>query len=315
MHRLPPFPSLRACLHSLAPLAVQAPLLAPALLAPNPATAQAIDDWSTAPLAIPADPGGAPAAAGAAEPSPVLQAPAELRRPQAPLLPGQESPLPPRVTPSVRIAPGAGVRPRPAPLPSRPPVVAPAPLRLPAAPSRPPAAARPTPGVTPPLSTLPKPPGPSEAELARLRAQLRQQARPAARPPVPSFLETLPPGTIRPLPGEVLPGSQMPGGAAPGAVPRESLPGLPRPPLPPQAVPPPPWADRKPARPLQNTPLAWLLLGLGLGGGGVFLLQERRRRPPQSDPLGSLGIRVLPRPDPGEQSLRPADRAAAAPLE
>jgi hypothetical protein len=85
--------------------------------------------------------------------------------------------------------------------------------------------------------------------------------------------------------------------------------------LPPQAVPPPPWADRKPVRPLQNTPLAWLLLGLGLGGGGVFLLQERRRRPPQSDPLGSLGIRVLPRPDPGEQSLRPADRAAAAPLE
>jgi hypothetical protein len=168
------------------------------------------------------------------------------------------------------------------------------------------------PGPNPAATSLPKPPGPSEAELARLRAQLRQARPPAVRPRLPSFLETLPPGTIRPLPGEVLPGSQAPGGAAPGAVPREALPGLPRPPLPPQAVPPPPWADRKPERPLQNTPLAWLLLGLGLGGSGVFLLQERRRRPPLNDPLGSLGIRVLPCPDPGEQTLRPAEHPAAA---
>lgn len=307
MHRLPPFPPLRA---ALAPLPVLAPLLALPLLAPAPAAAQSSADWSTAPLAIPADPGAAPAP-GAADPPPrqVLEPPPELRGPQAPLLPGQESPLPPRVTPSVRIAPGAGVRPRPTPLPVRPPVAAPSMVR-------PPAATRPLPGLTPAPSSLPKPPGPSEAELARLRAQLRQQARPSAvRPRVPSFLETLPPGTIRPLPGEVLPGSQAPGGAAPGALPREALPALPRPPLPPRAVPPPPWADRKQEKPFQNTPLAWLLLGLGLGGTGVFLLQERRRRPPVTDPLSSLGIRVLPRPDAGEQTLRPAERPAAARLE
>jgi hypothetical protein len=300
MHRLPPIQTFRV---AFAPLA---PLLVLSLLAPSPAAAQTADDWSTAPLAIPANPGAVPAPGAAAEPPPrqVQQPPPELLSPQAPLLPGQEIP-PPRVTPSVRIAPGSGVRPRPTPAPVRPPA---------AAPVRPPFVARPTPGLPPAPSSLPKPPGPSEAELARLRAQLRQARTPPVRQRVPSFLETLPPGTIRPLPGEVLPGSQAPAGAAPGGL-RDALPALPRPPRPPQVVPPPPWADRKQERPLQNTPLAWLLLGLGLGGTGVFLLQERRRRPPLDDPLATLGIRVLPRPDAGEQTLRPAERPAAAPLE
>jgi hypothetical protein len=87
---------------------------------------------------------------------------------------------------------------------------------------------------------------------------------------------------------------------------------MPPPPLPPQAVPPPPWLGGKKEPPRRDSPWAWLLLGLGLGGTGVFLLQERRRPMAGAGPLDALGIRVVPRPDPGTQTLRPLESAGAS---
>jgi hypothetical protein len=257
-------------------------LVPPALLA-LPVAAQSAEDWGTAPLAIP----GAPAAAPA-PPSPpprqVLQAPAELRRPQAPLLPGQPNrpaPEPTGAPPDVRIAPGPGVRPQ---LPPRP--------AAPAAPVRVPVVV-----VVPRSVPTPAPPPPQAPA-----------SRPSPREAFPSILESLPPGTIRPLPGEVLPGSR----------PNPTLQGLPPPPAPPQAVPPPPWADRQAQRAGQEVPWAWLLLGLGVGGAAMSLVQQGRRLPtpvqvPLVAPLESLGIRIEPRPDPGVQTLLPAAAPGEAP--
>lgn len=290
-----------------------------ALAAPGagPAVAQSAEDWSTAPLTLPAEPGGAPARAPDASvppPRPILQPPPELRRPQAPLQPGEAPPSAPRPLPSVRVIPGTGVRPTPARAPA---AVAPAPAsRVPAQPARP-APARPAPAPSarpapvPPTSSLS--PVPSAADLQRIRASLRQSRLAMPKPAVPNYLESLPPGTLRPLPGEVLPGSRPPGRTPlpPGAAP-SPLQGMPPPPLPPQAVPPPPWLGGKKEPPRRDSPWAWLLLGLGLGGTGVFLLQERRRPMAGVGPLDALGIRVVPRPDPGTQTLRPLGSAGAS---
>jgi hypothetical protein len=145
----------------------------------------------------------------------------------------------------------------------------------------------------------------------------------------------LPPGMIRPLPGEVLPGSN-PGRAGQSAPPNaEALappgpvpPGQPMPPqaLPSQRVPPPPWRQRQGAQERDAAPWAWLLLGLGLGVAAMVLLQPQGRRPgwrpgrsagrsagQRQGTLPSLGFRVEPRPDPGVSSLRPLASAAPAP--
>jgi hypothetical protein len=254
---------------------------------PPPAQAQSATDWGSAPLAIPAAPIDAPAPGREPEPPPpgsVLQAPVDVRRPQEPLLPGAPMPALPQssgVAPTIRVAPGAGVRPQPRPMP-RP---VPGPPSGMAAP-RVPALSR---LRQPALVPRPLPPAPPQA------------AAPAApsprRTPFPSVLESLPPGTIRPLPGETLPGTSRP---------QVPLPEIPIPPQPPVAVPPPPWADRESASRGEEIPWPWLLLGLGLGGTAMFLLQERRRPRALESPLESLGIQVVPRPDPGVQTLRPA---------
>ncbi len=246
-----------------------AALVAPALLA-APATAQSADDWRSAPLAIPS--GAAPSGAAA----PPLQAPVEVRRPQMPLQPGQplpEAPAPWQGNPAIRVAPGAGVRPQLRPQPQL------QPQFQPQATPAPPKTAPPTPTVriirvpvstpAPPPATPPPPPGPK----------------------VRSFLETLPPGTIQPLPGETLPGSVP---QAPARAPQA-----------PQVVPPPPWAKGQGPSERQDAPWIWLLLGLGIGGGAVFLLQDRRRQAPGPETASTLGIRVEARPDPGVQTLRP----------
>jgi len=289
-----------------------------ALAAPGagPAVAQSAEDWSTAPLTLPADPGGAPARAPDASvppPRQILQPPPELRRPQAPLQPGEAPPSAPRPLPSVRVIPGTGVRPTPARAPA---TVAPVPAsRVPSLPARSAPAPSARPGPVSPTSPLS--PGPSAADLERIRASLRQSRLATPKPAVPNYLESLPPGTLRPLPGEVLPGSRPPG-ASPGRSPLPSgagpspLQGMPPPPLPPQAVPPPPWLGGKKEPPRRDSPWAWLLLGLGLGGTGVFLLQERRRPMAGAGPLDALGIRVVPRPDPGTQTLRPLESAGAS---
>jgi WAS/WASL-interacting protein len=245
---------------------ILATLAAPALLA-APAAAQSADDWRSAPLAIPS--GAAPS--GTSEPP--LQAPAEVRRPQTPLQPGQplpEAPAPWSGDPAIRVAPGAGVRPQPRP-PLRPQPQPQLQLQFqPQATPAPPRAAPPVPPVTPPRPPAPK---------------------------VRSFLETLPPGTIQPLPGETLPGSTPP--PAPARPPQVE-------PQAPQVVPPPPWAKGQSASQRPEMPWLWLLLGLGIGGGAVFLLQDRRRPAPGAETASTLGIRVLARPDPGVQTLRPA---------
>ncbi len=263
---------LAARLLAVLPLAA---LAGPALLA-APALAQSADDWRNAPLAIPS--GAAPS--GTAEPP--LQAPAEVRRPQVPLQPGQplpEAPAPWQGDPEIRVAPGAGLRPQLRPRPQLQP-----PLQPQATPA-PPKAAPPVPSVRiirvpvstspPPPATPPRPPGPK----------------------VRSFLETLPPGTIQPLPGETLPGSvpQQSPARPPQVVPQA-----------PQVVPPPPWAKGQGASQRPELPWLWLLLGLGIGGGAVVLLQDRRRQAPGPETAATLGIRVEARPDAGVQTLRPA---------
>jgi hypothetical protein len=282
---------------------------------PAPAAAQSAEDWSTAPLTLPTDPAGAPAGGSpvsAPPPRQILQPPPELRRPQAPLQPDDAPPPPARPLPSVRILPGAGVQ----PAPPRPPAAA-APSRLPARPAAAPARlptlpARPAPATSPAPTAL----APTAADLERIRASLRQSRLAMPKPAVPNYLQSLPPGTLRPLPGEVLPGSRPPGAPTlpPGAAP-SPLQGLPPPPLPPQAVPPPPWLNPKPETARTTAPWAWLLLGLGIGATGVVLVQDRRRQPPGSGPLEALGIRVVARPDPGTQTLRPQERAGATPGE
>jgi hypothetical protein len=70
--------------------------------------------------------------------------------------------------------------------------------------------------------------------------------------------------------------------------------------------------DRQAPRERQPLPpWAWLLVGLGMGGTAVYLLQERRRQPPTEGMLQSLDIRVVPVADAGVQTLR----AAATPGE
>lgn len=238
-----------------------AALAGPALLA-APAAAQSTDDWRSAPLAIPS--GAAPS-----------------DTPAPPLPPGQplpDAPAPWQGSPAIRVAPGAGVRPQPRPQPQ--PQAAPAP---------------PKPAPPPPLPTV-----------RIIRVPVSTPAPPPAapqRPPgpkVPSFLETLPPGTIQPLPGETLPGS-VPQGAA--RAPQAPLPAAPQAP---QVVPPPPWANRQGQSERQEVPWIWLGLGLGIGGGAVFLLQERRRDVPAPETPSTLGIRVVARPDAGVQTLRPS---------
>jgi hypothetical protein len=277
-----------------------AALFVPLLALQSPAAAQTAEDWNSAPLAIPSTPATTPStgsgtASETPPPRPILQPPDELRRPQGPLLPGQQLPAGsgiPAVGPPIRIAPGSGVRPipRPAAAPAVSPAVrapargAPA-LRVPVAPAAPA-----SPGLEPSTSRRVAPRGPS----------------PAPRPSVPSLLEMLPPGTIRPLPGEILPGS----GERPSPSP---LQGMPAPPPPPQAVPPPPWADRKPQGEREAIPWIWLLLGLGIGGTAMFLLQERRPQAPVEGPLDALGIRIVARPDPGVQNLRPVPRPVVDP--
>lgn len=282
--------------------AIGVPLAAALVLANlghGPAAAQSVEDWSTAPLTLPADPGGAQGGtpSGAAPPPrQILQPPPELRRPQVPLQPGDAPPPVVRPVPSVRVIPGSGVQ----PLPVRPPAAAPA---RPAAPPSAPIA-----------------PAPSAADLERIRASLRQSRQAMPKPAVPNYLQSLPPGTLRPLPGEVLPGSRppaaLPGAPTlpPGAAP-SPLQGMPPPPRLPQAVPPPPWLNPKPEPTSTTAPWAWLLLGLGIGGTGVFLAQERRRQRPGGGPLDALGIRVVARPDPGIQTLRPQTRAGDGPGE
>jgi len=302
-------PSLLWLRSAAVPLAAVLALVAPG---PDPAGAQSAEDWSTAPLTLPADPAGAPTGAPAGSAPPprqILQPPPELRRPQAPLQPGDLPPPAARPLPSVRVVPGTGVQPAPA----RPPAAA-APARPYAAPTRlPTLPARPVP-LSP---TSPPTPAPSAADLERIRAGLRQSRLAMPKQAVPNYLQSLPPGTLRPLPGEVLPGSRPPG-ALPGspALPPGAGPspfqGMPPPPRPPQAVPPPPWLNRKPETSRADSPWGWLLLGLGIGATGVFLMQERRRPMPGAGPLDALGIRVVPRPDPGTQTLRPQERAGAA---
>ena len=274
-------------LRSLSQMALGLGLLAAQAVPPGPATAQSAEDWGGGPLAIPAVT-GEPTVPRAAPESPprrqVLQPPAEFRRPPAPLLPGQRNrvaPDPMSGPPDIRITPGAGVRPQPRKLsPPPPPAALVAPLR-------------------PPVVVVPRPvpttvPRPAPQPLPR---------RAAPRQPFPSILESLPPGTIRPLPGEILPGSRS----------RPPLPELPPPPTAPPpsppAVPPPPWANRSgEGVRQQSVPWAWLLLGLGTGGAAVFLLQPRRRPEAVEGPLETLGIRIEPRPDPGVQTLRPVER-------
>lgn len=324
MKPLPPFPppSLRRR------RAVGVPLVAGLVLASlghGAADAQSVEDWSTAPLTLPADPGGAQGGApsGAAPPPrQILQPPSELRRPQAPLQPGDAPPPVVRPVPSVRVIPGIGVQPLPvrppaaaAPIRSAPVRPAPLPSRRPTLPARP---------ASPP--TAPIAPAPTAADLERIRASLRQSRLAMPKPAVPNYLQSLPPGTLRPLPGEVLPGSRppaalpgsptLPGGSTlpPGAAP-SPLQGMPPPPRMPQAVPPPPWLNPKPEPSPTTAPWAWLLTGLGIGGAGVFLAQERRRQRPGGGPLDALGIRVVARPDPGIQTLRPQTRADAGPGE
>lgn len=295
-----------------APLVALVALVAPG---PAPAGAQSAEDWSTAPLTLPADPAGAPTGAPAGSAPPprqILQPPPELRRPQPPLQPGDLPPPAARPLPSVRVVPGTGLQPAPA----RPPAAA-APARPSAAPTRlPTLPARPLP-LSP---SSPTTSAPSAVDMERIRAGLRQSRLAMPKPAVPNYLQSLPPGTLRPLPGEVLPGSRPPG-ALPGALPGSpALPpgagpspfqGMPPPPRPPQAVPPPPWLNRKPETSRADSPWGWLLLGLGIGATGVFLMQERRRPMPGAGPLDALGIRVVPRPDPGTQTLRPQERAGA----
>jgi hypothetical protein len=251
-----------------------AALVAPALLA-GPAAAQNADDWRSAPLAIP------PSAAPSGTPEPPLQAPAELRRPQMPLQPGQplpEAPAPWQGNPAIRVAPGTGVRPqlRPQPQPQVQPQATPAPPKT--APPTPTIRIIRVPVSSPAPATPPRPPGPK----------------------VRSFLETLPPGTIQPLPGETLPGSVP---QTPAQAPKAPLPTAPQAP---QVVPPPPWAKGQGRNERPEVPWIWLLLGLGIGGGAVFLLQDRRRQAPGPETASTLGIRVAARPDPGVQTLRPA---------
>jgi hypothetical protein len=279
MHRPRSRPPLAVRLVAVLPLAV---LAGPALLA-GPAAAQNADDWRSAPLAIPsgAAPGDTPA-----QP---LQAPAEVRRPQMPLQPGQplpEAPAPWPGNPTIRVAPGAGVRPQP----------------------RPQLRAQPQPPLQPQATPAPPkaaPPAP-QPSVRIIRVPVSTPAPPPTTPPRPagpkvrSFLETLPPGTIQPLPGETLPGS-VPQGAA--RAPQAPAPAAPQTP---QVVPPPPWANRRGESERQDAPWIWLVLGLGIGGAAVFLLQERRRDAPAPETASTLGIRVEARPDPGVQTLRPA---------
>lgn len=272
-------------------------LVLPLAALQGPAAAQSAEDWNSAPLAIPSMPAATPSsgsgtASEAPPPRRILQPPAELRRPQAPLLPGQ--PLPagsesPAIGPPIRIAPGSGVRPlpRPAAAPAR---GAPA-LRVPVV--RVP--------VAPAVPVLPVQPSTGSRMVPRATS-------PAPLPSVPSLLETLPPGTIRPLPGETLPGQEARPSPSPSA-----LQGMPEPPPPPQAVPPPPWVDRKAQGEREAIPWSWLLLGLGIGGTAMFLLQERRPQTPLQGPLDALGIRIVARVDPGVQNLRPAQRLLADP--
>lgn len=268
----------------------------------RPLRAQSSEDWSTAPIAIPSAPSGGailpadPAGDASLPPRREIQLPpAELRRPQAPLLPGD--------APSIRIAPGEGVRPlpqsprpapasapaagRPAPIPVRPQTtpqaVTPTPLRLPAEPQQ----------VMPPA-------GMPAASPRRLPPST---AAPSSSAPFPSLLESLPPGTIRPLPGETLPGSAGP--MSPRTASPSPLQGMPPPPPLPQVVPPPPWADPAASQRDGEVPWGWLLLGLGAGAISVFLAQGRSQRGRAEGPLERLGMSIVARPDPGRQNLQP----------
>jgi hypothetical protein len=282
----------------LAPLAL-VPVV-PLALVPAPAAAQSAEDWRSAPYAIPPPaPEAAPGARSAPEPPPprqILQPPPELFRPQGAL--GGAS--------DVRIVPGAGVRPRSRPLP--PPAAAPAlPGRVPALPARVPATVVIPRPVPVPATVAPLPPSPPPRRVS-------------PRQPFPSVLESLPPGTIRPLPGEILPGSPAspPASAVPPqAVPPQAVPPQAVPPTVPPAVPPPPWAAREGrgagATGAGQEPWRWLLLGLGLGGGAMFLLQRPRRPRAEEPPMQNLDIRIEPRPDPGVQTLSPAGLRAESP--
>ena len=179
-------------LPSLSQLALGLGLLAAQAVPRGPAAAQSAEDWGSGPLAIPAatgEPPGPRAAPESPPPRQVLQPPPEFRRPPAPLLPGRRNrvaPDPMSGPPDIRITPGAGVLPQPRKLsPPPPPAALVAPL-------------------SPPVVVVPRPvpktvPRPAPQPLPR---------RAAPRQPFPSIVESLPPGTIRPLPGEILPGSR-----------------------------------------------------------------------------------------------------------
>jgi hypothetical protein len=300
-----------AALIALAPVAWLVALPSPGALTgwiglERPLRAQVSDDWSTAPIAIPSAPSGGeilPAdPAGQASPPPrreIQLPPPELRRTQDPFLPGAAPTI--RIAPG-RIAPGEGLRPLPAsPRPSAAP--APSPSRPAPIPSRPVASPQrvvvPTPlPVTPPLP-----------RAADAPPQVTPSAPGSPSTRFPSVLESLPPGTIRPLPGETLPSSPAP--PPPTASP-SSLQGAPPQPGSPQSVPPPPWADPAAPRGGRQVPWSWLLLGLGTGAIGMFLAQGRSKRGRPAAPLESLGIRIVAQPDPGRQTLQP--QQASAPL-
>jgi hypothetical protein len=171
---------------------------------------------------------------------------------------------------------------------------------MPVRPQATPQAVTPTPlRVAPePLPVMPPSPRP-----AVLPARVPPSGAGPSTTPFPSLLESLPPGTIRPLPGETLPGA--PGPSSPGSASPSPLQGMPPPPLPPQAVPPPPWADPAALQRSREVPWGWLLLGLGAGAISVFLVQGRSQRGRAEAPPERLGITIVARPDPGRQSLQP----------
>ena len=278
------------------------PWALPRLIDPaHPLRAQASEDWSTAPIAIPSAPSGGvimpadPAGDASIPPRREIQLPPqELRRPEVPLLPGE--------APSIRVAPGEGLR----PLQQSPrPALAPAPSAgrrapIPVRPKATPQAVTRTPLRVPPAPLPVTTPSPRPAVS---QGRVPSSGAGPSSTPFPSLLESLPPGTIRPLPGERLPGSPVP--LSPGAAPSSPLQGMPPPPPPPKAVPPPPWADPAASRRSREVPWGWLLLGLGAGAFSVFLAQGRSQRGRAEGSPERLGIRIVARPDPGLQSLQP----------
>jgi hypothetical protein len=64
----------------------------------------------------------------------------------------------------------------------------------------------------------------------------------------------------------------------------------------------------------RDVPWGWLLLGLGGGAISALLAQRRRRQDRTHSPQVDLGMRIVALPDPGRQSLQPAENAPLPPL-